>query len=457
MAALRIALIYFVVGILWIAFSDWLLLRWWPAGVVPAQTIKGLAFVALSSVLVLVLARRETRHRENARIDQQQFHQRLAGMERLEAIGRLTAGIAHDFNNLLTAIIGNIETYLGRLREEGVASPPELREARRAADRAAEVTRQLLAFGRQQVLHPRLVDVNRVIGDMGSLLQRLIGDRVRISLQLQEDPWPVHVDPGRLEQVIMNLAINARDAMPEGGELTLATSNVSLRDEDSVARFPFPIEPGDYVALEVIDTGVGMDAETQARIYEPFFTTKPKDVGTGLGLSTVYGIIKQSGGFIAVSSAPRAGTTFEVYLPRAPGKMPTSEPVQVEDAVEVEGTETVLVVEDDEAVRALIGRALRRRGFEVIETTGGQEALDVLRSRNPKIDLLLTDAVMPGMTGVELIEEARGLDGPFRVLLMSGYAEGTLDIDVPYIAKPFSPAELVKRVRDVLDGPAGGG
>jgi CheY-like chemotaxis protein len=327
----------------------------------------------------------------------------------------------------------------------------ELREARRSADRAAELTRQLLAYGRRQVLRPQRVALNAVIEDMSSLLTRLIGAGVRMERDLGEDADPVLVDPGRLEQVVMNLAINARDAMPAGGVLRLRTRNDRV-SAAAATRFPFPFIPGDYVRLEVSDTGIGMDAALQTRIFEPFFTTKPKHVGTGLGLATVYGIVKQSGGYITVESRPGKGTTFRVYLPvpeaseSRPGE-PASEPLELR----VSGTETVLVVEDDTAVRSLVLRVLQRQGFAVLEATDGREALEVLRAAERRVDVLITDAIMPEMSGTDLIREARVAHPAVRALLISGYGESDLAGGTPYLAKPFTPDQLVHRVRQVLD------
>ena len=448
-AALRIALTYLGAGILWIVTTDWLLRLVRPEALALGQTVKGLLFVALSTVLIGVLASRALGRRYRELAEHERMRQRLVAIDRLESIGRLTAGIAHDFNNLLTSIIGHTQSFLDRLKETGHPAPLELREARRSADRAAEVTRRLLAFGRQQVLRPRRIEVNATVQELAALLQRLIGDRVRIRLQLAEAVWPLHVDPGRLEQVVMNLAINARDAMPDGGDLVIATSNVILPDPG--VPLPRSVAPGAYVRLEVTDTGSGMDADTQARIYEPFFTTKPKGVGTGLGLSTVYGIVNQSQGHITVRSAPGEGTTFAIYLPRAWGDEPAAVPEVVAASIELEGPGTVLVVDDDEGVRSFVGRALRRSGFAVVEAAGAAEALEVLRADRPRIDLLLTDVSMPGMSGLELIEGAKRLGRPIRALLMSGHPESPVGTEVPHLAKPFTPAALVKRVREVLD------
>jgi two-component system, cell cycle sensor histidine kinase and response regulator CckA len=450
MTAWRIVLPYVVLGSVWILGSDWWLARSAPGGFAPGQTVKGLLFVLVSAALIYALASRELRERRKAAEQRLRLERRLAATERFEAIGQLTSGIAHDFNNLLMAIYGNIETCLNQVRE-GEAPPPGLEDARESALRGAELTRQLLAVGRSQVMRPEQVDINKVILGMCGLLERFIGPPVRIRAELADDPWLVLVDPGRLEQVIMNLAINARDAMPEGGELTIRTANQRVSPAEA-RGFPFPFLPGEYVLLEVTDTGVGMEPETQSRIFEPFFTTKPKDVGTGLGLATVYGIVKQSGGYVAVSSAPGHGSIFSIYLPEAEEAAESATPVVPDPPAGGEtGTETVLVVEDDSAVRSFAIRALRRRGFTVLEADDASSALRLLRESNGHIDMLITDASMPGMSGEQLIQRVRSSGSRVRTLLISGRSEQELGPDVPYLAKPFTGADLGRRVREVLD------
>jgi two-component system, cell cycle sensor histidine kinase and response regulator CckA len=450
MTAWRIVLPYIVLGSLWILGSDWWLARSSPGGFVPGQTVKGILFVLVSAGLIYALAARELRERRQAAEQRLRLERRLAATERFEAIGQLTSGIAHDFNNLLTAIYGNIETCLHQV-PPGETPPPGLEDARSSALRGAELTRQLLAVGRSQVMRPEQVDINNVILGMCGLLDRLIGPPVRIRAELADEPWLVLVDPGRLEQVIMNLAINARDAMPGGGELTVRTANRTVTPAEA-RGFPFPFLPGDYVVLEVADTGVGMEPDVQGRIFEPFFTTKPKDVGTGLGLATVYGIVKQSGGYVAVSSTPGQGSTFSIYLPEARDAEEAT-PILVPDppAGGETGTETLLVVEDDPAVRAFAIRALRRRGFTVLEAVGADEALQLLRESNGHVDLLITDATMPGMSGEQLISQLRSSGSRVRTLLISGRGEHELAVDAPYLAKPFTGTDLGRRVREVLD------
>ena len=449
--AARIALVYLATGCLWIAGSDWLLVRLLPEHLRMGQTAKGLAFVVLSASLIYALVRRELKRRHRLEDEREELHRRLAGSQRLEAVGRLTAGIAHDFNNLLTAVTGSIQSYTARVQEEGRYGEDlsELVDAASASERAAQLTAQLLAFGRRQKLRPEVVDIGAVIEEMGRLLRRLIGEHVRIQLDLDPDLWMVDLDPGPLEQVVMNLAINARDAMPDGGSLTIETANVRIDPETARHRFSFPFEPGEYVRLSVADTGTGMTATTRVHIFEPFFTTKHQDVGTGLGLSTVYGIVKQSGGYIDVETAPGQGARFDIFFPRSHRSIRRSTGDEPSPRA-VEGNETIMVVEDEPAVRSLIVRTLERAGFEVFEAEEGRTALRRLEELDRPVHLLLTDAVMPGMSGIALIGEARVVHPELRVLLMSGYDPVDLD-GVPFLSKPFLPDQLMQRVRRVLD------
>jgi two-component system cell cycle sensor histidine kinase/response regulator CckA len=453
-APLRISLVYVALGMAWIAVSDWLLARLGPEFAVMGQTAKGVLFVFLSGTLIFVLIRRELWKRRAVEAEREELQSRLAGSQRLEAIGRLTGGIAHDFNNLLTAITGNLESYLGRRSGPGEQDPdlPDLAEAAAAARRAEDLTRQLLAFGRRQKLRPQPLVLNPVIEEMAQLLRRLIGDRIEIDIRLGTDLWLITMDQGPLQQVIMNLALNARDAMPGGGKLAFATANVEITPEMVAERFDFPIVPGEYVLLQVSDTGIGMDQETAAHIYEPFFTTKEKHVGTGLGMSTVYGVVKQSGGYITLESTPAVGTRFDLYFPRGEGGVDADIRSEAPTTDRIAGSETVLVVEDEPAVRSVIVRTLERHGFTVLERPDAPAALALLETRvEPPVELLLTDAIMPGMTGLELIERVREQQPDLPVLLISGYAETDLTFDEPYLAKPFTPRQLLTRVRGVLD------
>jgi hypothetical protein len=386
---------------------------------------------------------------------EQQFRQ----AQKMEAVGRLAAGVAHDFNNLLTAILGYSELLLGGL---GPGDPRRagVEEIRRAAERAGSLTRQLLAFSRQQVLQPRTLDLNEVVSGLHSMLRRLIGEDIDLRTTAAPDLGRVLADPGQIEQVIMNLAVNARDAMPRGGKLTIETANVAL---DAIyARTHEVVKPGPYVLLAVSDTGTGMDADVRSHLFEPFFTTKAKGHGTGLGLATVYGIVKQSGGYIWVYSEPGQGTAFKIYLPRAEGKAAGRSAAE-RPAEAPGGSETILLVEDEDVVRSLAREILEAYGYTVLEATRGEEALEASARHRGPIDLLLTDVIMPGGSGREAAERlAPGRPG-MKVLYMSGYTNdaivhhGVLAPGVAFLQKPFSPQALARKVREVLDaGPKAG-
>jgi CheY-like chemotaxis protein len=370
----------------------------------------------------------------------------------MEAVGRLAGGVAHDFNNMLTIITG----YSGLLLEHpGTIEPLRgyVDEIRNASGRAASLTRQLLAFSRQQVLAPRVLDLNAVISNIQKMLKRLIGEDIDLVTVLGESLWPIMADPGQLEQVLLNLAVNARDAMPEGGVVTIETTNVKM--DTAAAQAHFPLKPGPYVLLTFSDTGIGMDAETQARIFEPFFTTKETGKGTGLGLATVYGIVKQSGGYIWVYSDVGKGTTFKIYLPRTEVELDDSDPGR--SRVESQrGTETLLLVEDDDSVRELVRNVLRENGYRVLEASRGEEALELSELFAGRIDLLVTDVVMPGMNGRELARRLVNFRPQIKVLYISGYADnavwypGGLDAGGAFLQKPFSPEALARKVREAL-------
>jgi CheY-like chemotaxis protein len=370
----------------------------------------------------------------------------------MEAVGRLAGGVAHDFNNLLTVIL----SYTDMLMED--ASPKDARaedlsEIRKAAVAAASLTRQLLAFSRQQVIEPRLLNLNDVVESSEKMLRRLIGEDIDVQATLSSTPLTVLIDPGQLEQVMMNLAVNARDAMPTGGKLTLETANVTLDAE--YARDHWPVTPGNFAMLAVSDIGCGMDEQTRSRMFEPFFTTKGAAHGTGLGLATVYGIVKQSNGFISVYSEPGKGTSFKIYLPlldeapeqyaAKPGSEATPTP---------SGTETILLAEDATAVRVAARQILERLGYTVLEAANGADALSAARAA---IDLLLTDVVMPEMSGRELVDRFAKLRPSTKVLFMSGYTDdaivrhGVLRPGTAYLQKPFSADTLGRKVREVLD------
>jgi CheY-like chemotaxis protein len=371
----------------------------------------------------------------------------------MEAVGRLAGGVAHDFNNLLTVINGYSDLLIGGLRA-GDPLRQSLEQIHKAGERAASLTRQLLAFSRKQVLVLEVLDVNVLLAEMEKMLSRLISEDIELRFAAEPALWQVKVDPGQIEQVIMNLVVNARDAMPEGGKLTIETANVRL-DETYTSTHP-DIQPGEYVLMAVSDTGCGMDEATKARIFEPFFTTKSPEKGTGLGLATVYGIIKQSGGRIDVYIEPGVGTTFKVYLPRAPEEALASRPSAVRPALR-RGTETVLLVEDEDGVRKLAQRILQMHGYKVLEACNGGEAFLLCREYCDPINILVTDVVMPKMSGRQLAEQLAPLRPDMKVLYLSGYTgdaivhHGVLDPHTPFLQKPFRPDDLARKVRETLD------
>ncbi len=379
----------------------------------------------------------------------------LVQSQKMEAIGRLAGGLAHDFNNLLTAMLGSTDLLLEVLGPEHPGRE-DVDAVREAALRAAELTRQLLAFSRQQVLTPRVLDLNALVADIEKILRRLIGEDVELRTALAPALGAVRADPSQLEQVVMNLAVNARDAMPRGGKLTIETANVEL--DEAYAREHPPVTPGRYVLLAVSDTGMGMDAKTKSHLFEPFFTTKEQGKGTGLGLSTVYGIVKQSGGYIWVYSEPGHGTTFKIYLPRVEAKVETVAPAPA-PAGSLSGSETVLVAEDHDDVRRLTQKVLASRGYTVLVSANGPEALRVAAQHAAPIHLLVTDVVMPGMSGREVGLLLAPRRPEMRVLYLSGYADesivhhGVLEPGLAFLQKPFTPEGLARKVREVLDAP----
>ncbi|HEX2871789.1 MAG TPA: ATP-binding protein [Polyangiaceae bacterium] len=376
--------------------------------------------------------------------------EQLRQAQKLEAVGRLAAGIAHDFNNLLSVVLGYAEELLLELPKDGPRHD-EVNEIKLAGERAADLVRQLLIFSRQQLLAPKIVDLNALVESACRMLGRLVGEQIELAFVPGANLGPVKVDPGQLEQVVVNLVVNARDAMPNGGKLTIATSNVDL--DEIYAAEHLAVVPGPYVMLSVSDTGVGMDRKTQDRLFEPFFTTKAPGQGSGLGLSTVFGIVKQSHGSVWVYSEPGHGTTFKIYLPRT--DRDSVRPVQ--PAPTQRGTETILLVEDEAQVRAIVKRTLERGGYAVLSASNPEEALRLCETSLLQIDLLLTDVVMPQMNGRELAERIRVLRPTIKTLFMSGYTDdailrhGVLDEGVPFLQKPVTPGNLTRKVRETLD------
>ena len=385
--------------------------------------------------------------------EQRRLQRELVQAQKMEAVGRLAGGIAHDFNNLLTAILGSAELALETL-PAGAPEREEVDEVRKAALRAADLTRQLLAFSRQQVIVPKVLNPNDVVGGMDKMLRRLLGEDVELRAALASDLGVVKVDPSQLEQVVLNLAVNARDAMPDGGTLTIETQNIEL--DQQYVQGHLSAQPGPYVMLAVSDTGVGMDAGTQARIFEPFFTTKEKGRGTGLGLATVYGIVKQSGGWIWVYSEPGHGTAFKVYFPRV-AAVAAPATASVAPPTSVRGSETILVVEDDETIRNLVLKVLKGNGYTVLAAANGDEAERVAGQHRGRIHLLITDVVLPGLSGPEVARRLVTTRTDTRVLYLSGYTNdavlrrGVLEAGVAFLQKPFTPGVLGRKIREVLD------
>ena len=384
--------------------------------------------------------------------ERKKLEQQLQQSQKMEAIGRLAGGVAHDFNNLLTVIRGYSELVLSRLSKIDPIYQ-RIKQIDKASERAEALTRQLLAFSRRQILQSKIVNLNEIINDMGHMLRRLISEDIELILDLDERLRHIKADPSQIEQIIMNLSVNACDAMPEGGRLTIETKNIRI--DRSSKRHP-AMKPGSYILLAISDSGLGMDKETQLHIFEPFFTTKEEGEGTGLGLATVYGTVKQSDGYIWVYSEPRHGTVFKVYLPCVDHVAERSAVVKVSDD-DLKGTETILLVEDESDVRILVKETLEMMNYEVLEAANGKEALLVYKRFKKPIQLVLTDVVMPHMSGRELVDELRKLGPNIKPLYMSGYTEnaivhkGVLEPGTHFIQKPFTPLDLMQKVREVLD------
>ncbi|MGH7483909.1 MAG: response regulator [Longimicrobiales bacterium] len=391
--------------------------------------------------------------------DQRRLESQLRQAQKMEAIGQLAGGVAHDFNNLLTAIVGHGNLVLGQLPKRN-SLRGDVIEILKAGESAAGLTRQLLTFSRRQVLQPEVLELNDVVTHTEKLLRRLIGEHIAFRTSLAPALRTVRADRGQLEQVLVNLAVNARDAMPDGGELTITTANVDL--DETFAREHATVEPGPYVMVSVTDTGNGMDAETQSHLFEPFFTTKEPGKGTGLGLATVFGIVKQSGGHIYVYSEPARGATFKIYLPATAGK-PSAVPSATTATKPVGGTETILVVEDHETVRAIARRVLERMGYNVVTAASGTEALELVDGLDAPPDLVISDVIMPGMTGPELCRRLGSRHPGLRVLFTSGYSgealgrHGVEESGAMFIEKPYTPHALAEKVREALGHVDGAG
>jgi signal transduction histidine kinase len=387
--------------------------------------------------------------------ERKRLEAQLRQAQKMEAVGRLAGGIAHDFNNLLAVIMGHSDLIRSVLRK-GDALAHDVEQIRRASERAASLTRQLLAFSRRQFLQPQVIDVNTLVGNLATMLHRLIGEDVQLELRLDADAGRVSADPGQLEQVVMNLTVNARDAMPQGGRLTLETAPATL-DQAFVAAHPGSIT-GAHVRLSIHDTGCGMGPDVMSHLFEPFFTTKEPGRGTGLGLSTVYGIVKQHRGYIGVTSEPGRGSSFEVYLPRVEAR-PTPGRSAPRERLRPGGRETVLFVEDEVALRDLMHRVLAKGGYTVLAAGDGVEALAVVEAHPGPIDLVVTDVIMPRMSGPDLAVRLRARDPGIRLLYVSGYtadqlrSQTDLGADATLLPKPFTSDGLLRKVREILDRP----
>jgi two-component system cell cycle sensor histidine kinase/response regulator CckA len=390
--------------------------------------------------------------------EQKALETKFAQSQKMQAVGQLAGGVAHDFNNLLTVIIGNCEFLLMR-HQAGDPSFKEINEVHQNALRAAALVSQLLAFSRKQTMQPKVLALGDVVGELAQMLRRLVGEGITLNVERDSDLWQVHADEAQLGNAIINLVVNARDAMPSGGTVTIRTVNQAVAVSSALGTAIMPA--GDYVRIEVADTGTGMSKEIQSKIFDPFFTTKPVGQGTGLGLATVYGIVKQTGGFITVDSEVGKGTCFNIYLPRLKVDIAAVAPVEViaAPARDVTGQDTVLLVEDEEAVRSFAARALRMRGYNVLEASGGEEALEIVQNTANVIHLIITDVVMPNMDGPTMVRHVKALKPTLPVIFMSGYAEEAFrkndqsSEDIHFLPKPFGLKQLAAKVKEVLSQP----
>jgi two-component system cell cycle sensor histidine kinase/response regulator CckA len=394
--------------------------------------------------------------------EQKALETKFAQSQKMQAVGQLAGGVAHDFNNLLTVIIGNCEFLLMR-HQAGDPSFKEINEVHQNALRAAALVSQLLAFSRKQTMQPKVLALGDVVGELAQMLRRLVGEGITLNVEREPELWSVHADEAQLGNAIINLVVNARDAMPSGGTVTIHTANYIASSASALGTAIMPA--GEYVRIEVADTGTGMSKEIQSKIFDPFFTTKPVGQGTGLGLATVYGIVKQSGGFIDVDSEVGKGTRFSIFLPRRKLEAADTAPIEAAPmaARDVTGQDTILLVEDEEAVRSFAARALRMRGYNVLEASGGEEALEIVKSDDVKIDLIITDVVMPNMDGPTMVRHVKVLKPDLAVIFMSGYAEEAFrrndqnSEDIHFLPKPFGLKQLAAKVKEVLAGAAVGG
>jgi len=387
--------------------------------------------------------------------EQKALETKFAQSQKMQAVGQLAGGVAHDFNNLLTVIIGNCEFLLMR-HPAGDPSFKEINEVHQNALRAAALVSQLLAFSRKQTMQPKTLALGDVVGELAQMLRRLVGEGITLNVERDSDLWPVHADEAQLGNALINLVVNARDAMPSGGTVTIATHNRAIASSSALGTAIMPA--GEYVEITVADTGTGMSKEIQSKIFDPFFTTKPVGQGTGLGLATVYGIVKQTGGFITVDSEVGHGTAFKIYLPRmrVDANAPVIEVAAPAAPRDVTGQDTILLVEDEEAVRSFAARALRMRGYNVLEASGGEEALEIVQAGNVDIHLVITDVVMPNMDGPTMVRHVKELKPDLPVIFMSGYAEEAFrrndqsSEDIHFLPKPFGLKQLAAKVKEVL-------